>query len=797
MGQKIKNVYIVHHSHTDVGYTDLQEQVIFNQAHNIRRAAELIKEGVEKQTDQKDLKWNCETWYCVEEFLKRASEEEKKDFWEEVRSGNIGLSANYLNFNDLTDCRYLDQKLAEMMELCRNEGVAVKTAMCADINGISLGQRDALLKNGVEFLYMNIHTHHGMYPLYQNQTPFFWENKEGKRLLVWNGEHYNLGNALGIVVNKNINFMTESYFGKARQLEDLEKLYQNLSGSITEYEENGYPYDFYITSVSGVFSDNAPINPAIADTVENFNSRYGNDVKLHMVTLQELYDLIREKVKDAPVYQGTMNDWWGNGVGSTPYAVKHFKEALRLSRICDRLEENTGVHNEELVQTYGDNSLLYAEHTWGHSATISNPYDTMVTNLDFRKNSYASKAHEAAAIRKNEQCFLMGDILRYYSHSGKVKAVSTSREKRKLPVEFYVETINLPAVKVTDEQTGEVLPVQLSGHPRGVLVSFVAEFEPLEEKIFTYEEQPAPDEKLFTRTAWVGAERVRDIINDYDTESYKLPYGLENDFFRISWKVGEGILSFYNKTTQQELCKSGYENFFTPVYECTEIRKGLYAERSRLGRNVRGLHAKQYQAVLKDVKVLEHGPVFTKTELIFELEGTYHSSMILKMYRDLPKIEFTYQVAKTLSDAVESLYLPLSLNVPDAEVYIQNGGVSLRPGIDQLPGTNMEYYIADEGLIYQTKEQAILVNTLDTPLLYMGELKSHPILLCDGQEKNNHRPVYSWIMNNTWETNFKMDLSGFCEFRYSIELMDNGDAEKNLKRLEDNNLGVVTFITCG
>ena len=75
--------------------------------------------------------------------------------------------------------------------------------------------------------------------------------------------------------------------------------------------------------VSGVFSDNAPINPAIADTVKQFNSRY---------------DLIREKVKDAPVYQGTMNDWWGNGVGSTPYAVKHFKEALRLSRICDHFK---------------------------------------------------------------------------------------------------------------------------------------------------------------------------------------------------------------------------------------------------------------------------------------------------------------------------------------------------------------------------------------------------------------------------------------------------------------------------
>lgn len=149
------------------------------------------------------------------------------------------------------------------------------------------------------------------------------------------------------------------------------------------------------------------------------------------------------------------------------------------------------------------------------------------------------------------------------------------------------------------------------------------------------------------------------------------------------------------------------------------------------------------------------------------------AAVILKMYRDLPRIEFTYRVAKTLNEDVESLYLPLSLNLPDAEIYVHNGGVSMRPGIDQLPGTNMEYYMADEGLIYQTRDQAFLVNTLDTALLYMGEMESHPILLCDRQEKNNHRPVYSWIMNNTWETNFKMDLSGYCEFRYSIELIDN------------------------
>ena len=173
MTHKIREVYIVHHSHTDVGYTDLQEQVIYNQANNIRRAVELIENGIKNNTPQKDLKWNCETWYCVEQFFKMATEEEKEKFFDLVKKGNIGLSANYLNFNDLADCKYLKEKIHTMQEICGEKGIQIKTAMIADINGISMGQRDALIENGVEFLYTNIHTHHGMYPLYQNQKPYF------------------------------------------------------------------------------------------------------------------------------------------------------------------------------------------------------------------------------------------------------------------------------------------------------------------------------------------------------------------------------------------------------------------------------------------------------------------------------------------------------------------------------------------------------------------------------------------------------------------------------------------------
>lgn len=86
-----------------------------------------------------------------------------------------------------------------------------------------------------------------------------------------------------------------------------------------------------------------------------------------------------------------------------------------------------------------------------------------------------------------------------------------------------------------------------------------------------------------------------------------------------------------------------------------------------------------------------------------------------------------------------------------------------------------------------------MINSFDTPLIYMGQMRHHPILLCDNKEQNNHRPVYSWIMNNTWETNFKMDLSGFGEFRYALELQESS-LKENLQKLQENDMGVLSFI---
>lgn len=51
-------------------------------------------------------------------------------------------------------------------------------------------------------------------------------------------------------------------------------------------------------------------------------------------------------------------------------------------------------------------------HRARHSSTITDPYDTKVLNLDTRKNSYASKAHEAAPLMLCSIAERKGDMLR-------------------------------------------------------------------------------------------------------------------------------------------------------------------------------------------------------------------------------------------------------------------------------------------------------------------------------------------------------------------------------------------------
>ncbi len=773
MAHQIHTVYVVHHAHTDIGYTDLQERVIDTHIDYIRSVVRMMHDP-----ELASFRWNCETLFCVEAFLREASDEEKEAFLSYARKGQIGISANYLNFNDLVDTQIYARRLSTLRHL-----LPLKTAMMADINGLSMGYRDAMLDNGVEFLYANVHCHHGMYPIFQNQTAFFWENKKGQRLLVWNGEHYHLGNVLGMQPSRGSNFMMENHIGKTECYGDAaDELHRRLSDYLDLCVREGYPYDFIPISVSGVFSDNAPPSPDILHTLRACQERYP-DIQLKMVSLQELYEAISPSLSQAPVYRGDWTDWWANGAGSTPYAVKHYLEARRLYHLCERLDPEGRQMDPALRQMAEDNLFLYAEHTWGHSSTITNPYDTMVLNLDIRKTSYASKAHEAASRMLNRISIAHGDMLRYYHTTGDIRAISADSCPGEHVVEFYLESPHIQNAMVTGRD-GKAITCQVSRHPRGHKITFTDSFLPHEEKEYHFQELPAKQQILNSRKCYVGAERIADIVSQYDPDTYRLPYEVETADFRLCYSIHQGITALIDKKTGQNLCGKGPAPLFTPLYEVTPA-PDMNDARRVMGRNIRGQDATLHTGRLEKVTCLERGDVFTEIRLDYSLPGTEHTDVILRLYRSIPRIDFRLRTAKTLSSDIESIFLPLTLNLPGVELFLRKGTEAFRPGVDQIPGTCMEFYLSEDGLAYCSEKAAYLIACRDAPLLYMGEMRHHPIVLCDGQEKNNRRDICSWVMNNNWETNFKMDLSGFGEYAYTLWRTDPGAPDALMDRLHD------------
>ncbi len=424
-------------------------------------------------------------------------------------------------------------------------------------------------------------------------------------------------------------------------------------------------------------------------------------------------------------------------------------------------------------------------------------------NLDMRKSSYASKAHEAASLMLVRIAEEKGDLLRYYNTSGQLTVQAPNRVDGPQTVEFYLENWEVSRVKVTREGGEErnfpprYLPIpEAVGSPswtRSVLEKLVA----------TSSTVPPVWEQVNSRRAYRGAERIRDIVNDFDPVTYRLPYEFENRWFRLTYRPGEGITGFYRKSDGRSLLGQGAAPLFTPLYEQTEIRVEYpdppcrqEQERRLIGRNIRGKHAKLYTGQLEEVICKERGDVFTLLELRYTLPGTIHCSVLLKFFEDQPRVDFRLELGKTLSMDLESVFLPLSLSLDDhQELYLKKGGEAFRPGMDQLPAPAWNTTCRTTAWPSWAKIKAPS-SPPGTPLWYTkGKCAAHPILLCNNRPENNSRPIYSWVMNNTWETNFKMDLSGFCEFQYTLWLTGETDPQKAMDELEERSFDPYPMIT--
>jgi len=777
-------IYAIHHSHTDIGYTERQEKIQQYHVNFIRQVLHILRESKSgRRPEWQGFKWVCETFWPIETFLKQATEQEKIEFAEGVRQGDIGLSGTYLNMTELIGKELFQSMIARVCDYGQSIQIPVTSAMTADINGFSWGYGQVLLDAGIQNLSTCIHTHHGMFPCWKKQQPFWWEMPSGDRLLTWSGEHYVFGNDLGLVPGMGGKYTIKDEFDMSKGA-DFEIAEQRIERYIDRLEQDGYAFDFFPAMFSGLPTDNNPPNAAAIEFIQQWNAKHGERIVIQMATLDDFFAEVRahsaQHPEDIPVYRGDWPDWWTDGVGSTPKHVQVFREAQRVYQKVRRLDPNYDIISPEAIKEMEYQLTMFAEHTWGYHSSISEPWNPFVQELGLRKEAFAANASTAAHRALYEILEAKGDALLAPGRPMKFKICNpysyVQEDHAHLILEgWYYEQIK-EGFEVRDFNTGEVLPSQLRLAHRGVIVTIPVMLEPQEEKVL-HIVAVKPTIKTAYMNDYVASDRVLDLDVTHEVKDFHVTSTYaETPFVRIEWKKGEGITSWKDKETGQELLRADRNHHaFTPVYDVTPATKVVEMTEVRrlMGRNRKGPNAIVSTGVLTSAEIVGQGELYSMIQLTYEVSGCEHYSLFLTVYADRPRVDVSVRMHKESVWKPENLYISLpfggALTTSTQELWVDKMDALTRLRKDQLPGSLADYTAVGEGAAYISKEQGIVIAMPDTPLIQVGALE-HKYRLLNGDARLEQDPahLYAWVMNNYWETNFAATLGGFYEFRYYI-----------------------------
>ena len=256
-------------------------------------------------------------------------------------------------------------------------------------------------------------------------------------------------------------------------------------------------------------------------------------------------------------------------MGSTPADTMQFRAAQRAYSVARKLDESGEIGGAEKYASALDNLMIYAEHTWGYSSSITEPYHPQVNNLDQWKRLYALKACESATIACERIRRRYGETPISLHRELKFRAVN--------PHDFAVREVLVQDLEhfyghthfdVIDEKSGESVPFQISSYSRGPEMCILASLAPKEVKTFILREKEKPEVESAGLCAQRGIEGISDIyrVISADSENYAYTNAIENAHMRIEYSRPRGITSIFDKKRKRELIARG-GTAFRPVYE--------------------------------------------------------------------------------------------------------------------------------------------------------------------------------------------------------------------------------------
>jgi hypothetical protein len=186
--QRKWSVFLVHHSHLDIGYTDTQSSVLQHHLQYLDSVLDLASATDDWPEDAK-FRWNVEATWPLLHWIKNRPERDRSRFFDRVREGRIEICA--LPFSMHTEAYSIDELALQLRfadELRERYDVPIQSAMQTDVPGATIGLLSSLVDADIRYLSV-AHNYAGRSAPHlvggQELTrPFYWRAPNGKRLLV-------------------------------------------------------------------------------------------------------------------------------------------------------------------------------------------------------------------------------------------------------------------------------------------------------------------------------------------------------------------------------------------------------------------------------------------------------------------------------------------------------------------------------------------------------------------------------------------------------------------------------------
>ena len=652
-----RDIYLVSYSHNDIGYTDLQPDVERKQWNNLEKAMQLIRETQDYPADAR-YKWNLETIWALESFLKQASPAQREEFLSDVREGKIGVSALYANM--LTGLANSDE-MSHFFDFARKVRAAYKlplaTAVTSDVPGFSWGLVSALAQSGVKYFATapNSGDRIGYTLQAWGDKPFYWSSQSGnQKVLTWMaGASY-----------------SSFHEGALSQLGD-----EKIMKLARKLDDNSYPYE--IVQLPYTLADNGPPDPTLPDFVRKWNEHYITP-RLILATHDQMFqEFERRYGSSLPVVKGDFTPYWEDGAASTA-----FETALNRAAV-DRLIQGQTLWSMLSAAAYPAteydsawrNVVFYDEHTWGAHNSIEEP------DLPFVKQQWEFKRKFA----------LDADRL---SHELMSKAVGTLNPAASAPSSVAVYNTN--------------------SWPRTDVVYLSRELSKAGDRVVEQGGNPVPSQRLSIGELAVLVENVppfsaKQLLVEkgqaYSRSGASIDaHALQNDFL---------ALTINPKTGAIDSLKSK-KNGFQLVDSARSLGLGQYLY-------VLGTDPEKAQQLSNvHVSVKEQGNLVVSLLVEADAPGAKHYSSEIRLVEGIDRVDLIVNIDKKSVREKEGVHIAFPFSVPEGQLRYDVANSIVRPEADQLPGACKNFFSVQSWVDISNREYGVTWATTNAPLIEIG-----------------------------------------------------------------------------